>query len=78
MLAGDQAGFGQEFTPTFLIWHVLPQGAPGVVSKVSLGVVKLEPVTDLQLEEVLSSMGRWWWMGCGAGTQSLGQPGHEA
>lgn len=79
MLAEDQAGFRQEFTPTVLIRHVLPQGAPGVVSKVSMGVAKLEPVTSVQQEEVLSNVGRRWWrMGCGAGTQSLGQPGHEA
>lgn len=44
---------------TISVWHVLPQGAQGVVSKVSVGAAKLELVTCRQWEEVLSSAERW-------------------
>lgn len=56
--AGGEPSRFQTGVCTISVWHLLPQGAPGVVSKVSVGAAKLELVTCVQWEEVPSSVGR--------------------
>lgn len=43
---------------TISVGHLLPQGAPGIVSKVSIGATKLEIITHRQQQVVLSIPGR--------------------